>query len=115
MTGEQLKLDFSVRREEPVGKKKRATAKSRPRIVYARGFPYGAPLVMLRGGATKDPAVKDFIKAEGFRWDGQRHAWAHYMYRDDFTKVLSALRDMFGCEIVPKEGMDPNYTIDLEA
>jgi hypothetical protein len=84
------------------------------RISYARGFPYGAPLVMLRGGATKDNAVRDFIRAEGFRWDGKLYAWSHYMDRRDFGAVLKRLRDEFDCEIVYKNDMDLNYIIDLD-
>jgi hypothetical protein len=70
---------------------------------------------MLRGGGTRLPEVKDFMRAEGFRWDGQKHAWSHYLYREDFARILLILRDRFGLEIVPKENMDANYVIDLEA
>ena len=87
------------------------------KIIYSRGFPYGAPLVMLRGGATKDEAVKDFIRAEGFRWQMSgraSYAYEHYMDRSDLGPVLKRLRDEFGCEVIPKEGMDTNYILDLD-
>jgi len=84
------------------------------RISYARGFPYGAPLAMVRGGATRNPDVKDALKIAGFRWDYTRKAWTSYMDRQDFGSVLRALRDIFGCEVVPKAGMDENYIIDLD-
>jgi len=83
------------------------------KIIYARGFPYGAPLVHLRGGATRDPLVKDAIKLAGFRWDSSMHAWKTYMDRLDLGTVLKALRDEFGCDIEPKDGMDENYILDL--
>lgn len=86
------------------------------RIIYSRGFPYGAPLAILRGGGTKEPEVKDFIKAQGFRWnDSVRYAWSSYQDRLDFGQVLKTLRDEYGCEVIPKEGMDRNYIIDLDA
>jgi hypothetical protein len=84
------------------------------RISYARGFPYGAPLAMVRGGATRDPEVKDALKIAGFRWDHARKAWTTYMDRQDFGSVLRGLRDIFGCEVVPKADMDSNYIIDLD-
>jgi hypothetical protein len=87
------------------------------RIIYSRGFPYGAPLAMLRGGGTKNPAVKDFIKSEGFRWNDSQsapYAWSTYMDRSDFGPILKRLRDEFGCTVVPKDSMDTNYIIDLD-
>lgn len=84
------------------------------KIIYARGFPYGAPLVMLRGGAFKDPVVRDAVKSEGFGWDGRLFAWKHYLYTDDLRAVLRKLRDA-GCEVVPKSDLAPEYVIDLDA
>lgn len=85
-----------------------------PRIVYARGFPYGAPLAMIRGGATKLPEIKGYLKDQGFRWDGQRYAYTTYLHHDEFRPILKALRDDWGLEVVPKDGMDTNYIIDLD-
>lgn len=82
-------------------------------IFYSRGFPYGAPLVMLRGGATKNQEVREFLKAEGFRW-GSRYAWEHYLDRQDFGMILKTLRDTFGCNVMPKDGMDASYLINLD-
>lgn len=84
------------------------------RIIYARGFPYGAPLAMVRGGATRIPEIKAFLKDERFRWDGQLHAWTHYLDRRDLGAILKSLRDDFGCEVMPKDTMDKNYRIDLD-
>lgn len=87
------------------------------RIVYSRGFPYGAPLVMIRGGATKDSEVKAYLKEEGFRWqmsDRPSYAWEHYLHRDDLARVLKHLRDELGCEIAAKDGMDEGYVIELD-
>lgn len=83
-------------------------------IIYSRGFPYGAPLAILRGGATKDPAVKEFIRSHGFRWDGDIYAYTTYLDRSDFHPVLKALRDEFGCNVQPKADMDTGYLIDID-
>lgn len=84
------------------------------KISYARGFPYGAPLAMVRGGATRDADVKEFLREHGFRWDGSRYAWSHYLDRVQFGSVLRYLRDNFNCEVVPKQGMDSAYLINLD-
>jgi hypothetical protein len=89
------------------------TETSRGRIIYARGFPYGAPLCMIRGGATRDPEVKKTIQAIGFRWDGDRHAWTSYEYGPEFAAHLRRLRDL-GCEIQPKADLAEDYILDLD-
>ena len=83
------------------------------KIIYARGFPYGAPLAMVRGGGTSIPEVKAFLRVEGFRW-GSRYAWEHYLDREDFGAILKKLRDDFGLEVVPKDTLDTAYRIDLD-
>lgn len=83
------------------------------RIIYSRGFPYGAPLVMLRGGATKDSAVRDYLKSLRFMWNPQRFAWENYMYKSELVDVLLHLRDELGCEVIPKTDIDPSYVVDL--
>ena len=90
------------------------TGKRKPRIIYSRGFPYGAPKVMIRGGGTKDPAVLNYIKGLGFRYEGDIYAWSHYMDRSDFGPVLRILRDVYDCEVIPKDTMDKNYILDLD-
>lgn len=85
------------------------------RVIYSRGFPYGAPLAMIRGGATRDPEVKAYLKEQGFIWDGGSYAWQHYLDRTDLGAVLKHLRDELGCEVVPKEGMDSSYLIDIDS
>jgi hypothetical protein len=94
---------------EVVGEMRERTAVKR--VVYARGFPYGAPLVVLRGGALRDPEAKAIVREAGFRWDGARHGYVSYSY--DPTGVLRALRDA-GYEVVPKADMDPGYVLDLD-
>jgi hypothetical protein len=84
------------------------------KISYSRGFPYGAPLAIIRGGATRDEQVKSYLRERGFRWDGTRYAWTHYLDRSDFGPILKTLRDVFGCEVVAKADMDKNYIIDLD-
>lgn len=97
---------------------RRVTSKSQRgvtnRISYARGFPYGAPLAMIRGGATKKPEIQNFIKAQGFLYDKALYAWKHYLDRSDFGPILKKLRDEFGCEVSPKADMDKSYIIDLD-
>lgn len=82
-------------------------------IIYARGFPHGAPLVMLRGGATRDPKVKAFLKSKKFSWDGEKHAWTHYLHGPEFKKILVQLKKM-GHNVTPKKNMDKNYVIKLD-
>jgi hypothetical protein len=84
------------------------------KIIYSRGFPYGAPLCMIRGGGTKDPAVKKFLKDEGFRWGG-RYAWENYLNRREIGVILRTLRDRYGCEVIAKQDMDASYLIDLDS
>lgn len=84
------------------------------RIIYARGFPYGAPLVMLRGGATRDDDVRDLLRARGYRWEMSgrgSHAWETYEDRSDLAETLTQLREL-GCEVLAKKTMDPGYLIE---
>jgi hypothetical protein len=83
------------------------------KISYSRGFPYGAPLVTLRGGALKRDEVKAWVRLQGFQWNSAAHGYQHYMYGDDLRDILEHLRDHFNCEIVAKSGMDANYILDL--
>jgi hypothetical protein len=85
------------------------------RVIYARGFPYGAPLVMLRGGGLKISGVLGYLREEGFRWQASgraSHAYETYLGREDLTRVLTVLRDAYGCEILAKKGMDANYILN---
>lgn len=94
------------------------TTKSK-RIIYARGFPYGAPMIWLRGGGTRDPEVREYLKLKeegklNFWWDGSKHAWEGVVVTEaELLTTLRHLRDM-GYEILPKEGMRESYIIDLE-
>jgi hypothetical protein len=86
------------------------------KVIYSRGFPYGAPLVMLRGGGLKISGVLGYLREEGFRWQMSgraSYAYEHYLGGEDLKKVLRILRDAYGCEIVPKDDMDKNYILDL--
>lgn len=86
----------------------------KPKISYARGFPYGAPLAMVRGGGTKFESVKDYLRAHGFRWDSERKAWTSYKDREMFGEILKTLRDEYGCNVVPKDNLEESYKIDLD-
>jgi hypothetical protein len=83
------------------------------RVIYSRGFPFGAPLVMLRGGGLKVSGVKGYLMERGFRWNPGRYAWETYMDKEDFTTLLLILRDSYGCEIHAKNDLDPNYILDV--
>lgn len=82
------------------------------KVIYARGFPYGAPLFMIRGGATRDLAIREFLKSERFTWDAQRYAWVHYLNRPECAAILAKLRDEYGCTIEAKSDLDTNYRIE---
>lgn len=85
------------------------------KISYSRGFPYGAPLALIRGGGTRDPQVKDYLQRMGFQWEGSpTFAWKSYMHADELRDVLKTCRDIYNCDVVPKSGIDPNYIIDLD-
>jgi len=74
------------------------------RIVYARGAPYGAPLVMVRGGATRRDDVKAILRARGFRWNDSAsapHSYSTYLDRDEFADVLRQIAEL-GIEVVAK-------------
>lgn len=83
------------------------------RLVYHRGFPYGAPMVSLRGGATKIPEVRETLKGAGFYWDGAKYAWSTAMHRDELTNLLITLRDTFMLEVVPSASLREDYVLDL--
>jgi hypothetical protein len=84
-------------------------------LIYSRGFPYGAPLALIRGGATKQPEIRALLKQEGFQWDSGIHAWKSYKDRTDFGALLRVLRDEYDCNVMPKDSMDHSYRIDLDA
>jgi hypothetical protein len=81
-------------------------------IIYARGFPYGAPMVWIRGGGTRDQQVKDFLKEQGYWYAPEKHGWESAAYKADLLPILLKLKEM-GYNVIPKEGMDPGYVIDL--
>lgn len=83
------------------------------RIVYSRGFPFGAPALYVRGGATRMPEVREHLKSLKARWDGTAHAWVMYGYADEATKILTEIRDRFGVDIVPKDGLDEGLVLQL--
>ena len=84
------------------------------RIIYSRGFPYGAPLVMLRGGGLQISGVKGYLREQGFTWDGAKHAYTNYMHAPELRTLLGILDVAYGCEIHAKEGMDANYVLHLD-
>lgn len=60
---------------------------SKPKnIIYSRGYPYGAPMVYIRGGGTKDLEVKDLLRAEGFQWNSLLYAWATIYWSKPFIE-----------------------------
>lgn len=78
-------------------------------IVYARGSPYGAPMVMIRGGATRSPIIKQYLRAKDFVWDERMHAYVSYLDKTDFLQVLKELDSDYGCAIRAKQPMDASY------
>jgi len=81
------------------------------KIIYARGFPSGAPLAMIRGGGLREPGVVEFLKGESFRWDERRHAWTSYLHAPELVKILEILDEEFGLTIVAKNTMDASYIL----
>jgi hypothetical protein len=66
------------------------------RIIYKRAHPYGAPLLIIRGGGTlyakewfktvKSPVNKGLARV--FSWDDRLHGWTTYMLRDEVDAML---------------------------
>lgn len=70
-----------------------------PKAIYAQYRPYGAPKLVFRGGATRNPVVKAVLKAHGFRWDTPTKGWFAYRYDvDEIADVLESL----GVNVVEK-------------
>ncbi len=84
------------------------------RIIYSRGFPYGAPLVMVRGGGLKVSGVLGYLREQNFTWNPERYCWQTYLNKPEFRTILRVLRDAYGCDVIPKEGLDENYIIELD-
>lgn len=85
------------------------------RIIYAQGRPYGAPLVLIRGGATRLPIVRERLQQLNFQFSPERHGWATYLDTHTFAVVLRDLRDRYHCNVVPKDNLKRSYIIDLNA
>jgi hypothetical protein len=66
------------------------------RIIYKRAHPYGAPLLIIRGGGTlhakewfktvKSPVNKGLARV--FSWDDCLHGWTTYMLHDEVDAML---------------------------
>lgn len=77
-------------------------------LIYATGRPYGAPLAILRGGATRDPEVKARMREAGFSYDETLHGYRTYLYDDDFAAAIRTIVDgIDGVTVKPKDGTDP--------
>lgn len=78
-------------------------------IVYAQGSPYGAPKVMIRGGATRSPIIKQYLRSKDFMWDDRMHAYVTYLDKNGFLAILKELEENYGCSIRAKHPMDTRY------
>lgn len=76
------------------------------RIIYAKGGPYGAPLVRLRGTGTSK--LRDYMKSKTFKYNADAYAWETYMDSDEFLGILKELK-AHNYSVFPKEKMDDRY------
>ena len=77
-------------------------------LIYATGRPYGAPLAILRGGATKDEEIKDRLRSQGFIWSSDVHGWRTYMYDTEFAACINRItRDRDDIVAKPKSDQEP--------
>lgn len=67
---------------------------------------------MLRGGGLNISGVKGYLREQRFVWNGASHAYESYLHAPELRTLLCILRDAYGCEIQPKEGMDANYVLE---
>lgn len=75
-------------------------------IIYSKGYPYGAPLKILRGVGTKE--IKDFLKEKGFIYDKFYFGWVNYILDNEFLEILKELKAK-GYNIIPKKEMNKDY------
>ena len=77
-------------------------------LIYATGRPYGAPLCILRGAATKDDDIKQRMYGEGFQFDRDLHGWRMYMYDSEFVESIKRIvKDRPDVTVKPKDDQDP--------
>lgn len=72
------------------------------KIIYSRGFPYGAPMIYIRGGGTRDPEVKALLKENSFVWTSHIHAWQGVNLQPEVPNMLLKIREM-GYQVSQKE------------
>ena len=72
------------------------------KIIYKRAHPYGAPLLIIRGGGTKIAlpwfrTVKTLSLKEQpirvFSWDDTLHGWTGYMLRDEVEALMNKFKE----------------------
>jgi len=83
------------------------------KLIYSRGYPFGAPVLYLRGGATRDTGVQAMIRDRGGRWDPGAHAWTLYMHTEEASAFLSDIRDARAVEIHPKDDLSAHLVLTL--
>jgi hypothetical protein len=92
--------------------KSAAERRENRKVIYARGYPYGAPLLLIRGGATKHPEIVDFLKGNDFVYEGRpTYAWKTYAGLIATREILTILQDEYDCTILAKKTMDENYIL----
>lgn len=75
-------------------------------IIYSKGYPYGAPLKILRGAGTRE--IKEYLKEKGFIYDKWQFGWINYLLDIEFLEILKELK-IKGYNIIPKKDIDKNY------
>ena len=77
-------------------------------LIYATGRPYGAPLAILRGGATRDDEIKRRMYGEGFQYDQTLHGYRMYEYDSEFVKSIKRIvRDRPDIRVMAKKDQEP--------
>ena len=58
-----------------------------PNLHIKEAYPYGAPMLHVRGKATFDPEIQRFLKHHGFHWEPSYHAWVGANWNTDYSPM----------------------------
>lgn len=104
-----------------LGRVRLVKKKKNPNLHIKEAYPYGAPMLHVRGKATYDPKVREFLKHHNFHWDTTYYAWVGVNFNMDYKDIerrdnrlnkltpdLKSLGENLGHEVfIRKSGENP--------